>query len=392
MASSSEPLAKRITLVSRERKSFVPSIFSKECSICNEPARFGCLYCNDSSYCSLKCLGEGELTHGRLCQQLVDFTSSFPEPEASENHMFYLGFIFKEELTLGQFAWVECESSPEEPFKKPDFMLGNDVSTCSIRNFHLDESRKEGWVLKLLSNETKGSPEDALVALKVLPEGATDIAVANIENLATWRTKRGIMGVTGVDQQKGFLSGVHIHNNNIRGVEIQRYFNVASNAHDVSYKQHLFTWGSDIFVNGKVSQFSQLLNIPILCQPGPPTKRSELNVDPHWSPFAPALPYSIYLVRKDGKELTYCQVRAMSQFYIQKLISKTKTFASIDKSHWADLWHKMESTKHDDDCRVMGLKHFINAEAFKEFFQNFKEEQIRQGKTYWVHEVSPCDI
>lgn len=95
-----------------------------------------------------------------------------------------------EGFTLGQFVWVECENSSENPFKKPDFMLGGDVSTCSIRNFLLDESRKEGWVLKLLSGEKRGGRNDAMVALKVLIEGANDITVKDIENLSTWRTKK----------------------------------------------------------------------------------------------------------------------------------------------------------------------------------------------------------
>lgn len=96
-------------------------------------------------------------------------------------------------------------------------------------------------------------------------------------------------------------------------------------------KRHSFTWGSDIFIDGTLSEFSQLLEVPILCQRGPPSPTS-LQVREHesWSPFDPALPSSIYMVRKDGKDLTVCQVQAMEIYYREKLIPMMKVDAPVN--------------------------------------------------------------
>ncbi|KAJ4299601.1 hypothetical protein N0V90_004847 [Kalmusia sp. IMI 367209] len=105
----------------------------QKCGACKADAKFLCIGCANTAYCSLECLEKNKRVHGLLCATFKDYQE---RPDKN----YYRGIYFPEHDTKPQFVWLEFDGS-RLCMRMVDAVQEKYLGNNSFRSVYFDDDK-----------------------------------------------------------------------------------------------------------------------------------------------------------------------------------------------------------------------------------------------------------
>ena len=378
---------------------------SAKCTICNAGDSRSCAHCKSSYYCSLECQQTDWPAHKLLCKT---FNTIAPRPGPS----FKLAVLFPSDQISPKLIWVGCERKEvshllgnDDPFleRKPmtrnifrGFGLECTLEVICRETFLVDGSETNQSVIQVTRGAMGHDWRGPIVVFRQ-PEARIGSLVSGDMTLADFRHAVDYFLSYGNEPTQNPWNSTIRSGSKILGVKVtcvgdQKAFGA----------EHYMAVGvprdHPVFLSSEPTGISSLVELPVLVRKYPPDpvwkndrdtygfpfeNRAatflHLNADPKsedwgWAP----LPEwqndvgSILVVRQDGKDLTTHQAEVLCHychFKLQPLFEDSMGGGRVERTRE----------------EVMG---YMNRETFAAFFEEYREERVKEDPS-WAVAKSP---